>query len=353
MRVVIIGATGNVGTTLVAALHREPAVDEVIGVARRPSAGLPLTAFVQRDLARDGLADVLEGADAVVHLAWEIQPSRDRHRLWRTNVLGSRRLLDGVVAAGVPRFVMASSIGVYSRGPKDRLVDETWPRSGIPSSTYSVHKAAVERLLDATEVRHPGLRVIRMRPALIFQRASASEQRRLFAGPFVPGRLLRAGRLPVLPDVPGLRFQAVHARDVADAYRRAIIAPDARGPYNVAASPVLDMQTIARARGARAVQIPRAVARRAFGAAYALRLQPSEPSWLDLGLDSPLISSERIETELGWIARRSALETIEEVVDGLADGAGGETPPLAPDGGLRGRLAELGEGVGERTSGIG
>jgi UDP-glucose 4-epimerase len=353
MRVVVIGATGNVGSALVDALHQEPAVAEVIGVARRPSAGLPLTTFVQRDVAREGLADVLEAADVVVHLAWEIQPSRERDRLWRTNVLGSRRVLDAVLTAGVPRFVMASSIGVYSHGPKDRLVDESWPRSGIPSSTYSVHKAAVERLLDAAEARHPGLRVIRLRPALIFQRASASEQRRLFAGPLVPGRLLRAGRLPILPDVPGLRFQAVHARDVADAYRRAIIAPDARGAYNVAAAPVLDMQAIARARGARAVQIPRSIARRALGAAYALRLQPSEPSWLDLGLDTPLVSSERIENELGWVARRSALETIEEVIDGLADGAGGETPPLAPDGGLRGRLAELGEGVGARTSGIG
>jgi UDP-glucose 4-epimerase len=351
MRVVVIGATGNVGTALVAALSREPAVDSLVGVARRPSAALSGTTFVQRDVARDALTDVLDGADVVVHLAWEIQPSRDRDRLWRTNVLGSRRVLDGAVAAGVPRFVMASSIGVYSRGPKDRLVDESWPRSGIPSSTYSVHKAAVERLLDAAEQRHPGLRVIRMRPALIFQRASASEQRRLFAGPFVPGRLLRTRRLPILPDVRGLRFQAVHARDVADAYRRAIIAPEARGPYNVAAPPVLDMPAIAAARGARTVRLPRAVARRAFGAAYALRLQPSEPSWLDLGLDTPLVSSERIETELGWAARRSALETIEEVVDGLVDGAGGETPPPAPNGGLCGRLAELGEGVGERTSG--
>jgi UDP-glucose 4-epimerase len=349
MRVVITGATGNVGTALVAALAVDRSI-ELVGVARRPPPpGFPVARFVSADVARDDLREVFAGADAVVHLAWEIQPSRQRDRLWHTNVLGTRRVLDAVVAAGVERLVVASSIGVYGPGPKDRHVDELWPRSGIASSTYSVHKAAIERLLDAHEVRHPRLRVIRLRPALIFQRAAATEQRRLFAGPLVPGRLLRPGRLPLLPDIEGLRFQAVHASDVAGAYRLAVLSPDARGAYNVAADPVLDMPSIAKILGARTVRIPRPVARSAFAAAYVLRLHPSEPSWLDLALDTPLVSSERIALELGWVPRRSALTTIAEALEGLVDGAGGETPPLAPDDGLRGRLGEIAEGVGSRT----
>jgi UDP-glucose 4-epimerase len=354
MRVVVTGATGNAGSALVRALAADASIDELIGIARRPApTGLPVTRFAQLDVSHDDLRDVFAGADAVVHLAWEIQPSRDRDRLWRTNVLGSRRVLDAVVAADVPRLVLASSIGVYSAGPKDRLVDEGWPRAGIPSSTYSVHKAAVERLLDAAEVRHEHLRVIRLRPALVFQRASASEQRRLFAGPLLPARLLRAGRLPLLPDIAGLRFQAVHASDLAEAYRLALVSPDARGAYNVAAEPVLDMPSIGSSRGARTLRVPRIVARGAFGAAYALRLHPSEPSWLDVGLDTPLVSSERIRGELGWRPQRSGLEAINEVIDGLVEGAGGETAPLAPDAGLPGRLAELGEGVGGRAPGTG
>jgi nucleoside-diphosphate-sugar epimerase len=155
----------------------------------------------------------------------------------------------------------------------------------------------------------------------------------------------------VLPDVEGLRFQAVHANDVAEAYRLAIISSDASGPYNVAAPPVLDMPSIAASRGARTIRVPRFFARRAFAAAYMLRLHPSEPSWLDVGLDTPLVSSERISGELGWAPRRTGLEAINEVLDGLADGVGGDTPPLVADGGARGRLAEIGEGVGSRTSG--
>ena len=80
---------------------------------------------------------------------------------------------------------------------------------------------------------------MRLRPGLIFQRGAASEIRRLFAGPFLPSRLVDPRWIPVVPRHPRLRFQAVHADDVADAYRRAIIG-DARGVFNVAADPVLD-----------------------------------------------------------------------------------------------------------------
>jgi nucleoside-diphosphate-sugar epimerase len=211
----------------------------------------------------------------------------------------------------------------------------------------------MERRLDLYEQRHPDVRVIRLRPALIFQRASSSEQRRLFAGPFVPSPLLRTGRLPLLPEIDRLRFQAVHTSDVAEAYRLAVLAAGAEGAYNVAAEPVLDMRAIARRRRARTVRIPRRFARAAFAAAYGLRLHPSEPGWLDLALETPLISPARISSDLGWAPQKSALEAIGEVLDGIADGAAGDTPPLASARGMAGRLNEVRGGIGASTPGLG
>ena len=49
-------------------------------------------------------------------------------------------------------------------------MDESWPTEGIPTSFYAVHKAAVERSLDSFEREHPDVRVVRLRPALTFQR---------------------------------------------------------------------------------------------------------------------------------------------------------------------------------------
>ena len=121
MRVVVTGATGNVGTALLRRLAEEPPITWVIGVSRRPPAALdlPRTRFVRADVGRDPLRGVLRGADAVVHLAWQIQPSHSPRDLWRTNVVGSERVIAAAIATGVGVLVHASSVGVYARGPSD------------------------------------------------------------------------------------------------------------------------------------------------------------------------------------------------------------------------------------------
>src|SRR3954452_242429 len=182
MKVVVVGATGNVGTSLLHALAGDPKVDSIVGVARRlPAMTFPGVEWVQADIRNDDLVSIFRGADAVVHLAWLIQPSRDEAELRSVNVDGSARLFRAVAEAGVPALVYASSVGAYSPGPKDRRVDESWPTDGIPSSFYARHKAEVERLLDAFERSNPSVRCVRLRPGLIFKRGAASEIRRLFA----------------------------------------------------------------------------------------------------------------------------------------------------------------------------
>ena len=145
MRIVVVGATGNVGTSVLQALGRDPAVESILGLARRrATARYAKTEFASADVTRDDLIPHFTGADCVIHLAWLIQPSRDRSVLWETNVEGSSRVFAAVAEAGVPALVVASSIGVYSPGPK-RRVDESWPRDGIPTSWYSRQKAELER----------------------------------------------------------------------------------------------------------------------------------------------------------------------------------------------------------------
>jgi nucleoside-diphosphate-sugar epimerase len=291
----------------------------------------------------------MEGADAVVHLAWLIQPGRDRKTTYQVNVIGSDRVFAAAARAGVATLVHASSVGAYGPGPRHgRRVDESWPTTGIPSSFYSRDKAEVERLLDAFERDQPHMRVVRMRPALIFKRQAASGIRRLFIGPLLPGSLVRPALLPVLPLPAGLAFQAVHSLDVGDAYRRALVG-DARGAFNLAAEPVLDAVELGRLLGARPVALPPRALRAGAALSHRLRLQPSEPGWLDMGMEAPLMDAGRARRELGWEPQRSSTEAIRELMEGLREGAGLATPPLESGGAGPGRLREVLSGVGSRT----
>lgn len=349
MRVVVTGATGNVGTSLLETLADEPRVEQIVAIARRePRRTYPRTVFVAADIVTADLTELMRGADAVVHLAWLIQPGRDEALTRAVNVTGSERVFAAAAQARVGALIYASSVGAYSRGPKDRLVDESWPTEGTPSSFYSRHKATTERQLDRLERERPEMRIVRMRPGLIFKREAATEVRRLFAGPLLPGRLLRPGLIPFVPDVARLLFQAVHSLDVGDAYRRALLS-DARGAFNLAADPVIGPAELADIFHARRLKLPAAVLRAGAAATFALRLQPTEPGWVDMALAVPLMSASRARAELGWEPRRSGTDALAELIDGIRAGSDLNTPPLARETSGPGRVRELLSGVGARS----
>ena len=150
-----------------------------------------------------------------------------------------------------------------------------------------------------------------------------------------------------MPDVPGLRFQAVHSLDVAQAFRRALLS-DARGAFNLAADPPIDPNELAALLRARRLRLGGSVLRRAAAATYALHLQPAEPGWVDMGLSVPLIDPGRAARELGWFPAHAATETLGELLEGLRAGADYDTPPLARRTSGPLRIRELLTGVGAR-----
>src|SRR4029453_13243577 len=101
MRVVVTGASGNVGTSLLRALAGDGAVTSVLGLARRlPEIEVDKTTWAAADVAADDLTGHFRGADVVVHLAWLIQPSHDPFAMRRTHVVATER---GRAAARPPR----------------------------------------------------------------------------------------------------------------------------------------------------------------------------------------------------------------------------------------------------------
>lgn len=343
MRIVITGATGHVGTALLKRLHEarseEGADLELVGVARRepdqdaaPYRGVEwhsLDLGEQSD--QPALDKAFAGADAVVHLAWLIQPNHDRDLLRRTNVAGTAHVLAAARMAGIGHIVCASSVGAYSPAPKSPRTNEEWPAGGIRESHYSVDKAAQERLLDDFAKENPDVIVARLRPALTFSAEAGSEVGRYFLGKVLARLVPRKPWLPLLPIPKELVFQAVHAADVADAYWR-VLDRRAEGAFNIAAEPVLDPNALGWVfNSRRLLPLPLPLLRAAVEISWRLRLQTTDGGWIDMAAGAPIMDTTRARSLLGWTPRRSSLESLTEVLDGIGAGKGLQSsPPLKP-----------------------
>ena len=121
MRIAVVGATGKAGTAVLRQLARQDSVESILGIARRlPNQALEPYSHaewrsidVQFEDSRAELTTALTDYDAVIHLAWLIQPNTERELLRRVNVDGTRHVLEAAAAAGVKHIVVASSVGAY------------------------------------------------------------------------------------------------------------------------------------------------------------------------------------------------------------------------------------------------
>lgn len=334
-KIVITGASGNVGTGVLRALSRALPGSEIVGICRRPPTAGPAGGVVtwhRVDLSEcsavDDLAPAMQGADVVIHLALALRPPEDEEYLSRVNVAGTHAVLTAMATAGVQQLIYASSLGVYAPGATDP-VTEDWPCSGQPTSAYSRDKVAAEKLVDEFAQAHPEVAVARFRPTLVVQRESAWEVQTLYLGPFVPRALLKLLRRRVLPVVPlpaGIALQFVHADDVGEAVVR-MVQTRATGAFNLAAD-ILDARALAGLVGGRPIAVDPRIVRRVVTALHAIHAVAVTPGWYDVAMNSPTMDISCARDELGWSPTRSSTVGAKELIDGLADGASGSTAAM-------------------------
>lgn len=341
MRIVVTGASGNVGSALLRSLRGRGsdalgAATEVVGVARRPEprvAPYDRVSWIGCDVGAPGadtvLTEVFRDAAAVVHLAWAIQPTTWDPGRHRTNVDGTAAVLRAAGRAEVAHVVCASSVAAYTPAPRWTHVTEDWPRGGIPGSAYSQDKVATEDLLDRFAVRHPATTVTRIRPCAVVQRSAAAEIAAWTLSPLVP-RALLGRRLTPIPVWPQLRAQMVHSDDVADALYR-ILAGRVGGTFNLAAGPVLNWRDLASILGGFAVPVPRRALALLAWPTWRTGLQPAHPGWLTMSDRTALVDTSHAEQTLGWKPGHDSVSALAELVAGIRSGATGASPPLRPD----------------------
>ncbi|MCW2547597.1 MAG: hypothetical protein JWN96_2057 [Mycobacterium sp.] len=324
LTVAVTGPTGEIGIAAVTALEHEPAVDKILGMARRPfdssAHGWTKTAYRQGDiLDREAVDALVADADVVVHLAFIIMGSRQESA--RINLQGTRNVFEATVAAQRPRrLVYTSSVAAYGYHPDNPVpLTEDVPPRGSAEHYYSEQKAACEATLaDVTE--GSSLEVFILRPCIV-------------AGPKAPALAdsmpwnqwpapIRAVTnaipmlKPVVPD-PGVPLQLVHHDDVASAIALAATTPAPPGAYNLAGDGLVTISEVVRSLGGRPVRVPAATASAASAAIARLPYVPSALEWLHSARTSVVMDTTKAKTQLGWRPLHSSAETLADLAAAL------------------------------------
>jgi UDP-glucose 4-epimerase len=298
VKIAVTGARGYLGRPLVEALAADERVSDVVAIdARQANGNVPAgVRAVRRDVRDPELARDLEGADALIHLAFRVLGRGEDAE--SVNVGGSRNAFDAAVRAGLTTIVHASSAAAYGCAADNPVpLTEDCPLRAVPAFYYPETKVAVERALDELEATHPDLRVVRMRPVATL-------------GPGAP--VIAGGRgFVTLSDFDPL-MQFTWIDDVVAAFSAALHATEVAGPFNIGAPGAVPASRVARLIGARPVRLPHRAVRAVSRAGARLRLPGAlHPGWVDMARYPIVVDSGRAERELGWRASCDCTEALE------------------------------------------
>jgi nucleoside-diphosphate-sugar epimerase len=324
LTVAVTGPTGTFGFGLVPMLQAEERIGRIVGIARRPFDPLEhgwTKMTYRRGDVRDpaALEEAFGGADVVVHLAFMITGTASRDTIRAINVEGTLNTFRAAAAAGVRRFVYASSVAAYGFHPDNPVpLTEDWPVRPAARLFYAQEKAEVERLLGDEAARHPGLGLYLLRPPIVLG-PHAVGAKDLLPGPLMAiGRplagLVRRSPLPLPALAPQLPLQVIHEEDVGQAFLRCVVADGPPGAYNIAADGVLTTGQVAREVGLAPVPVPSRPVQAVARAAASLPFLPPMAEWVEAASHPAIMDCAKAKRELGWRPRWTGVATVRDTV---------------------------------------
>ena len=311
-RVLVTGGLGFIGSAFVRALAGDGQsvlnvdADTYAGDARRLAdldAGRVETVLM--DVADPALADVVraERPPLLVHFAAETHVTRSEEAgetFFRTNVDGTRSVLDAALAAGVERVVHISTDEVYGPCPAEPFrEDQKLPGEGLATSAYARSKALADDLARSYADR---LAVVIARPTNCIGPWQHPEK----AVPRWATRALRGERLPVWGDGGQIR-DWMFVADAVSGLRALAEQGEPGTAYNLGPA----------GEAVPNVEIARMVARAAGAGDDAVYLSAYDRPQHDRRY---AVSTARVAA-LGWAATHNVAEAVAETVAWYRDHA--------------------------------
>jgi UDP-glucose 4-epimerase len=324
MKYLITGGSGYIGGRLIELLTQRQDTEVVNLDLRPPAVARPGTRFVQMDIRDRGMRALLEAErpDAVVHLAFVLNPIRDEHKMYDIDVNGTENVLNAATAAGVNQLLVASSTTAYGAFPDNPVpLTEEHPVRGLPGYEYARDKTEIDRLCQLWAAKNPDRLMTIVRPTIVF-------------GPNVDNYIVRFwSASPFFPLLDGLDpdWQFVHEEDVVEAISRLLLEQRA-GIFNLTGDGTIKLSECARLAGLKTRKISTRLYKRIAKTAWALHLPKVEapPGQIDFILYPWIASNEKIKAELEWTPRYTSRETFEITMRAKGILAGGGEKIVAP-----------------------
>jgi UDP-glucose 4-epimerase len=305
VRYLITGGAGYIGGRLIDELSERDETELIVIVdVNPPKRQWPKTQFVKGDVRdRHAIQGLLEQhkIDALVHLAFILNPIHDEATMYDVDVNGTQMVLAAAAEAGTQQVLVTTSATAYGAFPDNpKPIAEDWPVRGAPDFSYAKDKADADRICQLWALEHPDRVMTIVRPCIVF-------------GPNVDNYIVRTFiNNPFFPVLDGVEqeFQLVHEDDVVSALF-ALLDGKKPGAFNLAGDGLVTWRAASELLGKKTRELSLKNMKRFAGAMWRMHVPRTEapPGNLDFIRYPWIVSTEKLKAETDWKPRFDTLET--------------------------------------------